>query len=74
MSRTDEAILDYMDAARDLRDMASTAAGGVQVYEQDGMPYTPVELYAFAAIAERAADAEADDPQPVGLASRRVTG
>lgn len=66
MSRTDEVIRDYWDAARDLRDMASTG----QVYVQDDIPYTPVELYAFAAIAERAAEAEADDPQPVGLAPR----
>ncbi len=55
---TDEAVLDYADAARDLRQLAAGAALRISVVP----PYTPVELYAFAAIAERAADAEVANP------------
>lgn len=57
---TDEAILDYADAARDLRSMATSQA----LYVEGACPYTPIELLAFASIAERAAEAEANDPLP----------
>jgi hypothetical protein len=56
----DEVVLDYADAARNLRELATNATKG-------GWTEWAYEVIGFASIAERAAEAEVRDREPVNI-------
>ena len=64
---TDEVVLDYIADADELEELAHAA-------RTDGWTYWATELEGYAAIAKRAADAEADDPEPRDIACNLCGG